>query len=327
MSDTAKTAALAATSGDAGEGAALKLPSELTRGLSPKRRELIRKVLDRPRDYVLLSVRKLADALGADAMAVLRAIRDMGFDTYPDFRRYLHELALVQATQLDTVTSGRARASDVSVHLVESLSQDADNLVTLRRTVDVARLEALAIRLYDARRIVLLGGDMASVLVTFLQYNLAVIDLPSVACTRPGEVVHAVRGLNESDIVIAITFRRGLRQTVEGVRQARAKGAYCIGVTDTHLSPLARFAQEYFVTPVESPFYGVSYVAPMSLLNLLLVACVTTGKTRTMKLLKTANAEQRAGFRWYRDEAIPATRRGHKTRAFASSRVKKGSSS
>ena len=313
MSNGAKTA-LAATKADVGEAAGLKLPSELTRSLSPKRRELIHPILDRPRDFVLLSVRKLADALGADAMAVLRAIRDMGFKTYPDFRRYLHELALVQATQLDPMTGGRARKSDLSAHQLNSLSQDADNLASLRRTVDVVRLEALAVRLYDARRIVLLGGDMASVLVTFLQYNLAVIDLPSVACTRPGEVVHAVRGLTESDVVVAITFRRGLRQTVEGVRQARAKGAYCVGVTDTHLSPLARFAQEYFVTPVESPLYGVSYVAPMSLLNMLLVACVTKGRTRTLTLLRTANAEQREGFRWYRDEAIPTTRRGKKPR-------------
>jgi DNA-binding MurR/RpiR family transcriptional regulator len=276
-----------------------KLPAALVRGLSAKRRELVLPILEHPRDYVLLSVRKLAEAVGADPMAVLRAIRDMGFEGYAEFRRYLHELALVQATQLDTLA--RAREADLSTDLQELLSQDANNLAALRATVDVQRLERLANRLHDARRIVLLGGDMASVLVQFLQYNLAVIDLPAMACTRPGEVVHAVRALGKADVVIAITFRRGLRQTVEGVRQARTRGAYCVGVTDTHLSPLARFAQEYFVAPVDSPLYGVSYVAPMSLLNLLLAACVTTRKARTLKLLKTADAEQRAGFRWYRE--------------------------
>jgi RpiR family transcriptional regulator, carbohydrate utilization regulator len=301
----------------------LKLPSELTHSLSPKRRELIRPVLDRPRDYVLLSVRKLAEALGADAMAVLRAIRGMGFEGYTEFRHYLHELALVQATQLDTMESGLARESDVSAHLQESLSQDSSNLVSLRRTVDVGRIEALAERLYEARRIVLLGGDLASVLVSFLHYNLAVIDLPASACTRPGEVVHAVRGLNKSDLVIAITFRRGLRQTVDGLRQARAKGAYCVGVTDTHLSPLARLAQEYFVTPVEGTLYGVSYVAPMALLNLLLVACAATRKARTIQLLKAANAEQRDGFRWYRDEALPSSRRAAPTRTAKRSPAKR----
>src|SRR5437867_2203366 len=80
-----------------------KLPSELLQDVSPRRRELVRPVLDRPRDYVLMSVRKLAEALNADAMAVLRAIRGMGFKGYAEFRSYLHELALVQATQLDTM--------------------------------------------------------------------------------------------------------------------------------------------------------------------------------------------------------------------------------
>jgi DNA-binding MurR/RpiR family transcriptional regulator len=278
-----------------------KLPSELLQDLSPRRRELIRPVLDRPRDYVLMSVRRLAETLQADAMAVLRAIRGMGFDGYAEFRRYLHELALVQATQLDTMQSGLARDSDVPAHLRESLALDSNNLAALRHTLDFGRLEAVATRLYEARRIVLLGGDLATVLVSFLQYNLAVIDLPAVACTRPGEVVHGVRGLQRADLVIAITFRRGLRQTVDGLRQARARGAYCVGVTDTHLSPLARFAHEYFVTSVESTLYGVSYVAPLAWVNMLLVACAATRRARTIQLLKAADAEQRTGFRWYRD--------------------------
>jgi DNA-binding MurR/RpiR family transcriptional regulator len=301
------------TMNDARHALPSKLPAELVRALTPKRRELVRPVLDHPRDYVLLSVRKLAEAVGADAMAVLRAIRGMGFAGYAEFRRYLHELALVQATQLDTMRAGLARDSDVSAHLRESLACDSNNLLAVRHSLDFGRIEAVAARLYEARRIVLVGGDLAAVLVHFLQYNLAVIDLPASACTRPGEVVHAVRGLQRSDLVIAITFRRGLRQTVDGLRQARAKGAYCVGVTDTHLSPLARFAHEYFVTPVESTLYGVSYVAPMAWINMLLVACAAMRKARTVQLLKAADAEQRTGFRWYRDGTLsssqPAARR------------------
>jgi RpiR family carbohydrate utilization transcriptional regulator len=280
------------------------LPSELIHRLSPKRRELIRPVLDRPRDYVLLSVRKLAEALHADAMAVLRAIRGMGFAGYAEFRRYLHEVALVQATQLDSMHAGldADADSDVAARLRASLSRDSTNLLALGHSADFARIEALATRLYGARRIVLLGGDLASVLVSFLQYNLAVVDLPAIACTRPGEVVHAVRPLQKADLVIAVTFRRGLRQTVDGLRQARARGAYCVAVTDTHLSPIARLAHEYFVTSVESTLYGVSYVAPMAWLNMLLVACAATRRARTIELLKAADAEQRTGFRWYRED-------------------------
>lgn len=299
--------ATADTSQDRRPIAILKVPSELTRTLSPKRRELIGPVLDQPRHYVLMSVRKLADAVGADPMAVLRAIRGMGFKGYAEFRSYLHELALAQSTQLDTMHPGLARDSDVAAALRQSVSCDRNNLLVLQRTVDAARIESLAARLYKARRIVLLGGDLASVLVRFLHYNLSVIDLPAVSGTTPGEVAHAVRGLRQRDLVIAISFRRGLRQTVEGVRQARANGAYCVGITDSHLSPLARFAHEYLVAPVEGTSYGVSYVAPMALLNMVIVATAATRKARTLKLLKAADAEQREGFRWYVDDNLSSS--------------------
>ncbi len=282
-----------------------KLPPELVRRLSPRRRELIRPVLDHPRDFVLLSVRKLAAAIGSDAMTVLRTIRGMGFDGYPEFRHYLHELALVQTTQIDLMQGGLARDSDVPERLRTTLAHDSSNLAALRHGLDFGRLQAVAARLYEARRIVLIAGDVASVLVEFLQYNLAVIDLPAIACTRTGDVAHAVRSLQRTDLVIAFTFRRGLRQTVEGLQQARARGAYCVAITDTHLSPLARFAHEYFIIPVEGTVYGVSYVAPMAFLNVLLAACAATRRARTLRLLKAADVEQRTGFRWYRDGDLP----------------------
>lgn len=281
------------------------LPPDLLRRLSPRRRELIRPVLDQPRDYVLLSVRKLADALGSDAMTVLRTIRAMGFAGYPDFRRYLHELALVHTTQIDPMLGGPTQDSDVSGLLRNCLVHDATNIATLRHTLDFAHIETVARRLYEARRIVLMGGDLAAVLVHFLRYNLLVIDLPAIACITPGEVAHVVRSLRRSDLVIAISFRRGLRQTVEGLQQARRRGAYCVALTDTHLSPLARLADEYFVTPVETTVYGVSYVAPIAFLNLLLVACAATRRARTIRLLKEAEVEQRTGFRWYDEASRP----------------------
>lgn len=290
-----------------GRAAAIsKLPPELLNGLSPRRRELIRPVLEHPRDYVLLSARRLAATLGSDAMTVLRTIRGMGFEGYADFRRYLHELALVQTTQIDPMRNGLAQDSDVPGRLRTSLAHDSGNIATLRHTLDFARIGALAGRLYRARRIVLMGGDVASVLVEFLRYNLLLIDLPAIACTTPGEVAHVVRSLRRADVVIGISFRRGLRQTVEGIQHARARGAYCVAVTDTHLSPLARFAQEYFVTPVEGTLLGVSYVAPMAFLNLLLGACATTRRARSLRLLKAADVEQRTGFRWYRNGDLPA---------------------
>ncbi len=122
------------------------------------------------------------------------------------------------------------------------------------------------------------------------------------AAVTPGSIVHLVRTAGKNDVVIAISNRRGLRQTVEGFQQAREKGAYCVGLTDTLMSPIGRLAHEAFLASIESPSFSSSYVAPMALLNTILVACANYRRGRAIALLKEAEKEQRTGFRWYREE-------------------------
>jgi RpiR family transcriptional regulator, carbohydrate utilization regulator len=283
----------------------LKISSwnERIRGLPPKRRELLRPLLEEPRSFLFLSIRALADKLGTDTATMLRAVRGMGFAGYPDFRKYLHELAIAHATSLDSMLAAPARDSDIPAHVRDSLDQDQKNLGALRHSLDAKRLEGIAKRLWSARRIILIGGDLATSLILYLEHHLVMLGRPVFTATSPGRVVNLVRSANKSDLVIAISFRRCLRQTVEGMRQARSRGAHCIGITDTFISPLARFADESFLASVESHhFGGDSYVAPMALLDVILVACANYRRARTLKIVREAAEEQRRGFRWYEDQ-------------------------
>jgi len=266
--------------------------------LSVKRQELIRPIQEQPRDYVLLSIRDVARKLGTDPATILRIARGMGFPSYREFKLYLHELAIAGATSLEGMHAATGNDSGLSSHARKALDQDLHNLHALRNTLDFERFLRLAPRIYKARRILLLAGDMAVSLVEFLEYKLAMLGLPVSSATTPGKTLHAVRGLNGKDLVIAISFRRGLRQTVEGMQQARTNGAYCVGITDTFVSPIARFAHECFVTSVEAPFSN-SYTAPMSLLQVLFIVCAHYRRSRTLALLKKIDYEQRHGFRWY----------------------------
>lgn len=270
--------------------------------LPPKRRELLRPVLEDPRPFLFLSIRALADKLGTDTATMLRAVRGMGFAGYPDFRRYLHELAIAHATSLDSMLAGPARDSDIPAHVRDSLDQDQKTLAAFRNSLDTKRLERLVKTVWSARRIILLGGDLATCLVFYLEHHFVMLGLPVFTATSPGRVVNLVRSANDKDLVIAMSFHRGLRQTVDGMRQAKTKGAYCVGITDTFISPIARFADETFLASVETCHFGDSYVAPMALLDVLLVACANYRRSRTLEILQEASEEQRRGFRWYEDE-------------------------
>lgn len=269
--------------------------------LTPKRQELFRPVLENPREYVLLNVRELAKKLRVDPATALRVALKMGFGSYREFQHYLHELSVSRATSLDTMGTSKTKGSDLSAHVREAVDVDVRNLQKFRNALDTERIAAVAKRIYRARRIIILGGDLATNLVGFLHYHLILLGLPAVTATSSGEAVHLCSSSGEGDLVIAMSFRRGLRQTVEGLRQARANGAYCIGVADTLVSPMARFANESFIVSVETPSFGASYAAPMSLLNGLLTAVGHYDRRHSIGLLKKAAEEQHTGFRWFRD--------------------------
>jgi DNA-binding MurR/RpiR family transcriptional regulator len=266
--------------------------------LSAKRQEIIRPILEHPREYVLLSVRAMAKRLRTDPATVVRIVRGLGFASYRDFQRHLHDLSIAFATSLDTMQSA-GRVTSMPAYVREALEQDLKNLHGLKNSLDAPRLVSLAKRFYDARRIVLLAGDLAAFLADYLEYQITLLGLPVFTATSAGRIAHLVRTVNQRDLVLAISFRRGLRQTVEGVHLAHARSAYCVGITDTYVSPLARECDEVFLASVESTSFGASYSAPVALVNAILAACGQYRRPQTLAILKEIAEEQRKGFRWY----------------------------
>ena len=274
-------------------------PSARVALLSPKRQETIRPVFDAPRSYVLLSIRDLAKRLKTDPATMVRIVQGMKFASYREFQHFLHELSITFATSLDTMQTTTVNKFTVPAQVKASLDQDLKNLTAFANTIDARRVTVVVRRLYTAKRIVLIAGDLAVNLVRFLEHHLMILGLPVTSAISPGEIVHKMRHVGPKDVVLGVSFRRGLRQTVEGMRQAQMNGALCVAVTDSLLSPLAEMADECFLTMVETPSFGASYVAPIALFNAIIVACSNFRRAHTLALLKNVSEEQRHGSRWY----------------------------
>ena len=268
--------------------------------LTAKRQEILRPVLEHPRGFVLLSVRAMAKRLHTDPATIVRIVRVLGFANFREFQKHLHDLSIAFATSADTMQTANS-SSGRYAYIEASIDQDLKNLQGFRNSLDAARLNDLAKRLYSARRIVLLARDLASCLAEYLQYQTSLLGLPVFAATSPGRIGHLTRSLTKDDVVIAISFRRGLRQTVEGVKKAREREAYCVAVTDTFLSPLAKIANETFLAAIETTSFSASYAAPVALVNALLAACGQVRKAETMQIVREISEEQRHGFRWFQE--------------------------
>ncbi len=278
------------------------VPHHLLGQLSGKRQDIIRPVLESPRDFVLLNVRDMARRLATPPTTIVRIVQALGFASYKDFQHYLHDLSVTSATILDSMQSARSTTQPPKF-LRDSRKQIQQNLEFVHDHVDLQQVLKIATRIHEANRILLLGGDMASSLVNYMEYHLTIAGLPVLAAVAPGRATHMARSTEPGDVVIGISFRRGLRMTIEGIERARENGAYCIGITDSMLSPLARFSNELLIVPINSLSFAASYVAPLAVIDLITAGVGSLRRSQVVDRLKEADQEQKHGYRWYQTES------------------------
>lgn len=269
--------------------------------LSEKRQGVIRPVLENPREFVLLNVRDMATRLATAPATIGRIVRSLGFPSYKAFQHYLHDLSVTSTTILDSMQlAGNTQTPKI---LKGSRKQIQENLQFVMDHVDLHQVLNVAVRIHEAKRVLLIGGDMASSLVDYMEYHLTIAGLPVIAASSPGRASHLVRSSGEDDVVIGVSFRRGLRMTIEGIQNSRKKGAYCVGITDSVLSPLARYSNELMVVPINSLSFAASYVAPIALIDLVTAAVGNLRRKQVVDRLQEADLEQKHGYRWYQAES------------------------
>jgi DNA-binding MurR/RpiR family transcriptional regulator len=116
-----------------------------------------------------------------------------------------------------------------------------------------------------------------------------------------GNLQYKVELLNSRDLLIAISFGQCLRDTVESVLQAKHQKVTTFGITDSATSPIARYCDAHLITPVVSPSFLNSYVAPMAAISAIHVACAHIDPKRSLNRLRPTDREYAAGHRWYRE--------------------------
>jgi DNA-binding MurR/RpiR family transcriptional regulator len=72
-----------------------------------------------------------------------------------------------------------------------------------------------------------------------------------------------------------------------------------VGITNTLGSPVGQFAHESLLASISTPSFGASYITPMALFNVVVVACAHYRRTRTLARLKQIEEEELHGFLWY----------------------------
>jgi DNA-binding MurR/RpiR family transcriptional regulator len=268
--------------------------------LSPRRKRLLRSILENAEDTYYLSSRKMARRYGVDAATIVRTIQVLGYGQFAEFASDLRSHFVTRITPYRMMKSATRERRTIDGHVQHSLEMDRVNFEALRDSVSAERVVELARRLDKAQQIVVVGVDLAYSLAWFLAYGLSWLGARAEAPVgSTGNLQHRVRGLGARDILVAISFGRCLRDSVEAARAAKEQRAWTFGLTDADDSPIARVCHDHWVVSVTNPSFNGSYVAPLAALDALLVAYAHVQSKRSLNRLREIDREEAVAGRWY----------------------------
>ncbi|MBC8543012.1 MurR/RpiR family transcriptional regulator [Bianquea renquensis] len=222
---------------------------------------------------VYLTASKLGQIVGVSESTVVRFANELGYDGYPSLQRALEELVKVRLTALQRMEVSKGRM-DQSHILTSILQADMDNIKATLEMADEEGFKKAVDAILRSRRIYILGVRSCASLAAFLGFymNLLFDDVRLIHTNSVSETFEQMLKIGAEDVVIGISFPRYSKRTVRAMEFAKSRGAKVVAVTDSDVSPLIPFSDYTLKARSDMVSFVDSLVAPLSLLNSLIVA-------------------------------------------------------
>ena len=270
--------------------------------LSTSRQRLLRQILDESNETFFLSSREMAQRYNVDSATIIRTIQALGYERFADFAHDLREHFVSKITPYAAMKAAEQTIRTVADRVRQSVDKDVENLNSFRAGLDPDTIVDIASRINLAQRIVVIGIDFAATLAWSLAYGLVRLGYDADAPVGSSGVVHnRIKIMTPKDLLIAVSFGRGLRETVEAVKGARRRNVPSFGITNGDATPIAKYCDTFLITTIARTSFIDSYVAPIAAINAILVACAHSQSERALEHLRESEDEYASSARWYHE--------------------------
>ena len=220
-----------------------------------------------------MTAAKLGSEVSVSESTVVRFVMELGYAGYPEFQKALQELIRTKLTSFQRMEVTNHLIGDGDV-LEKVLMTNVENirhtLDGISRTAFHDAVEAIV----KAKNIYIIGVRSSAMLANFFSYSLQMIfdNVRLIDTTAGSELFQQMMAIGEGDVLFAISFPRYSKRVIKAVEFARRAGADVIALTDSAESPIAPSAQQVLIAQSDMASYVDSLVAPLSLLNAIIVA-------------------------------------------------------
>lgn len=240
---------------------------------SKGQRRIAQYILESYDKAAFMTANVLGKTVGISESTVVRFAVELGYDGYPSMQKALQEMVVNRLTATQRIEVTNDRIGDKNI-LSMVLQSDMEKLRQTGETVDKDAFEAAVNAVLGAERVYIIGVRSAAPLANFLGYYLNYMfqNVHVLTTSGAGEMFEKIVGVNSKDAVIAFSFPRYSATTLKIAQYCRTTGATVIGVTDTKLSSLGQCSDHVLVAKSDMVSLVDSLVAPLSVVNALIVA-------------------------------------------------------
>lgn len=232
-----------------------------------------------PNEVAVHSVNAIAERCGIHASSFVRFAQSLGYKGFKELQALFQKRLATAAPGFEArvkALEGELRGADDPTEigfLRDLVVRDIASLQQLLNEVNPEDL-ALAADLLDRADIIYLIGQLrSSPVVELLRYVLTMLGKRCVLLDPGGGLAtHMGRSIRKTDVLLAVSFRFYANEVVNVVEEAGQKGIDIIAISDSTLSPLARWARVLFPVPEHDYTFSRSLAAPMCLAQALVVA-------------------------------------------------------
>ncbi len=242
-------------------------------GFSKGQKKIAAAILENYDKAAYLTAARLGEMVSVSESTVVRFAIELGYAGYPELQHAVQELVRTKLTSNQRIQVSNLRLGNGNV-LDNVLASDISKIKYTLENINHESFNGAVDALCEARRAYIFGLRSSASLASFLSFNLELIsdNVRFVQPTSNGEVFEQMLEIGSEDVVFAISFPRYSSKLINAVKYAHAQGARVIALTDSIMSPIATDADFVLTAQSDMAAYVDSLVAPLSILNAILVA-------------------------------------------------------
>ena len=251
----------------------LSLINERQATMSRGQRQIALYILNHYDRVGFMTASKLGAVVGVSESTVVRFAFELGYDGYPGLQRALQEIIRNRLTTVQRIEVANEQIGTGEV-LDKVLNLDIDRIRRTLEETDRSTFKGAVDSILQANTIYIIGARSSASLARFLDYYFRLMfpTVKLVDAASTGEVFEQIMRIDEHDVIIGFSFPRYSKRTSSALHFAKQNGAKVIAITDSISSPLVRSADYFLQARSDMASFVDSMVAPLSLINALIVA-------------------------------------------------------